>query len=248
VRLVQNNRKAAIAADPEAVHIMRIELTRLRAAVLFFSPMTDDDAWPGINKELRWLNSALGRARDHDVTANYAQQRRYRRWAKSSRLVMLRAQRKIDRRLNKKLASDRYVRLIATLNHWIVDGPWLQTGRSIRSEHVDAYAKARLQAWREVISREGRHVRILHRKQLHRLRIRCKRYRYVLAALRNLGVTIAQQELKFADIAKRVHGALGDLRDLKRLRRVVQKRPPGYRKSKRKLLQKAEKPFQREPG
>jgi CHAD domain-containing protein len=83
INLIQDHRQAAIAADPEAIHIMRMELTRLRAAVLFFSPMTDNDAWPGINKELRWLNSALGRARDHDVTANYARRKRYRRWAKA---------------------------------------------------------------------------------------------------------------------------------------------------------------------
>jgi CHAD domain-containing protein len=247
VDLIRDHRKAAIAADPEAIHSMRIELTRLRAAVLFFSPMTDDDIWPGINKELRWLNSALGKARDHDVTANYAQRRRYRRWAKNSRRAMLRAQRKVDLRLSRKLDSGRYVRLIAMVNHWIEDGPWLHTGRSIRSEHVDAYARARLQAWREAISRDGRHLRILHRKQLHRLRIRCKRYRYVLAGLCNLGVPIPQQDLKFAEIAKRVHGALGDLRDLRRLRRVAQTRPPGYRWSKRKLLQQAEKPFRREP-
>jgi hypothetical protein len=53
--------------------------------------------------------------------------------------------------------------------------------------------------------------------------------------------------LKFAEIAKQVHGALGDLRDLKRLRRVARKRPPGYRETKRKLLQQAEKPFRRGP-
>jgi CHAD domain-containing protein len=161
---------------------------------------------------------------------------------------MLRAQHKVDRRLKRKLASDRYVRLTETANHWIVDGLWLQADRSIRSEHVDAYAQARLRAWKEEISREGRHIRILHRKQLHRLRIRCKRYRYIVAALHSLGVTIGRQNLKFAEIAKRVHGALGDLRDLKRLRRVAQKRPPGYRKSKRQLLQQAEKPFRLKPG
>jgi CHAD domain-containing protein len=72
VHLIQNNRKAAAATDPEPIHIMRIELTRLRAAVLFFSPMTDDDDWSRIDKKLRWLNSALGKARDQDVTANYA--------------------------------------------------------------------------------------------------------------------------------------------------------------------------------
>ena len=84
---------------------------------------------------------------------------------------------------------------------------------------------------------------LLHRNQLHRLRIRCKRYRYVVGALQSLGVTIARQELKFNDIAKRVHAALGDLRDLKRLWRAAQKRPPGFRKSKRK--QPAEKLLRR---
>lgn len=247
VNLIRNRRKAVIAADPEAIHSMRIALTRLRAAVLFFSSMTDDDAWPGINKELHWLNAALGKARDHDVTAHYARRKRYRRWAKSSRRAMLRAQRSVDRRLSKKLASNRYVRLVAAVNHWITKGPWLQTNRSLRSEYVDAYAPARLQVWREAISREARHVQSLHRKQLHHLRIRCKRYRYVVAALRSLGVAIAHRDLKFAEVAKLVHGALGDLRDLKRLRRAAHKKPPGYRNDKRKLLRLAEKPFRREP-
>jgi len=247
INLIRNQRKAVIAADPEAIHSMRIELTRLRAAVLFFSSMTDDDAWPGINKELRWLNAALGKARDHDVTAHYARRKRYRRWAKSSRRAMLRAQRKVDRRLSQKLASARYVRLMAAVHHWIAGGPWLETNRSLGSESINAFAPARLQAWREAISREGRHIRILHRKQLHRLRIRCKHYRYVVAALHSLGVTLTRQDLKFAEIAKQVHGALGDLRDLKRLRRAAKKRPPGYRESKRRLLQQAEKPFRRGP-
>jgi len=158
---------------------------------------------------------------------------------------MMQAQRKVDRRLSKKLASARCDRLIATVDRWITDGPWLTTGRSIRSERVDAYAHARLHAWLIGISREGRHLRILHRKQLHRLRIRCKHYRYIVTALQRLGLTIARQDLKFSETAKRIHGALGDLRDLKRLRRAVHGRPPGYRESKQKLMQKAEKPFRR---
>jgi CHAD domain-containing protein len=245
VVLLRNHRKAAMAADADAIHTMRIELTRFRAAVLFFSTMTDDDAWPGIDRELRWLNSALGKARNHDVTAHYARRKRYRRWAKSSWRAMLRAQRRVDRRLTRKLASDRCLRLIAAVDHWIADGPWLKAGRSIRSGRLDAYAQAQLRAWRAAISREGRHIRALHRKRLHRLRIRCKRYRYVVAALRSLGVTIARQDMKFAEIAKRAHGTLGELRDLRRLRRAAQKRPPGYRKSKRKLLHVSEELFRR---
>ncbi|HLZ01148.1 MAG TPA: CHAD domain-containing protein [Bradyrhizobium sp.] len=102
-----------------------------------------------------------------------------------------------------------------------------------------------MRAWKARISRQGRHLRALGNKQLHRLRIRCKRYRYVAGALQNLGVTIARQDLAFAEAAKRVHRTLGDLRDLKRLRKAAQGRPPGYRKSKRKQMQRAEKPFRR---
>ena len=50
-------RRAAIAGDPSAIHKMRIELTKLRAMVRFFSPMMNDEAWPRLKKELRWLNS-----------------------------------------------------------------------------------------------------------------------------------------------------------------------------------------------
>jgi inorganic triphosphatase YgiF len=63
VHLVRSNRGAAIAADPDAIHTMRMELTRLRAAVLFFSPMVKDTAWAPIRNELRWLNAALYKAK-----------------------------------------------------------------------------------------------------------------------------------------------------------------------------------------
>lgn len=239
--LMQDHQGGAIAADPEAIHSMRIALTRLRAAVLFFSPMTNDDIWPEIKKELRWLNSALGKARDQDVTVSYTRRKRYRRWARSSRRAIMRVERKLDRKLSKTLASARYNGLMTALNDWIANGPWLKTDRSIGCRRVDTYAQAKLKDWRREISREGRHLQTLRRKRLHRLRIRCKRYRYIVAALQHLGVSIGRQDQQFAEIAKRVHGALGDLRDLRRLRKVAQERPPGYRKGKRKLIRIAEK-------
>lgn len=247
VHLVQGNRRSAIAADPEAIHAMRMELTRLRAAVLFFSPMVKDAAWPPIRKELSWLNSALGKARDHDVTVNYTRRKRYRSWAKRSRRAIVRVQEKAHRGLAKKLDSTRYDRLIAALNHWITSGSWLQNDQAFRSERFDLYSQARLCQWRTEIGRKGRHLRTLRRKQLHRLRIQCKRYRYMVAALQLLRVNLSEQDLAFGEAAKQVHRVLGDLRDLRRLRKTVQRRPPYYRKSKRKLLRQAEKAFRRAP-
>lgn len=243
VHLIQRNRKSAIAADPEAIHAVRIELTRLRAAVLFFSPMIKDAAWGLIRMELSWLNSALGKARDDDVTANYTRRKRYRSWAKPFRHTVVRTQERTHRSLAKKLNSARYHRLIAALNHWITSDLWSQNNRSLRSERVEAFSQARLRDWRTAIRRKGRHLRRLTRKQLHRLRIRCKRYRYVLAALQNLRVNISDQDLAFGEVAKQAHRILGDLRDLRRLGKTIQRRPPHYRRTKRKLLRSAEEVF-----
>ena len=80
-------------------------------------------------------------------------------------------------------------------------------------------------------------------KQLHGLRIQCKRYRYLVATLQDLGVNITKQDLRFAKAAKSVHGTLGDLRETT----APAGTPPGYLKSKRRLLQRAENLLQRRP-
>jgi CHAD domain-containing protein len=248
VRQIRRSRRLAIAADPDAIHTMRIELTRLRAAVRFFSPMVKDEAWSPLRKELRWLNSALGNARDRDVTANYTRRKRYRSWAKGSRRAVVRAQDKAHRSLTRELSSARYDQLMAALNHWVAKGPWLENDLRLSSEPIEIYGQATLRDWKTEIFQEGQRLRTLRRKQLHRLRIRCKRYRYILAALQALRVNIPQQDLSFGETAKQVHRALGDLRDLKRLRKTTQRRPPHYRRSKRKLLQQTEQAFRLAPA
>jgi len=245
VRLIRRNRKPAIAGDAEAIHAMRIELTRLRAAVLFFAPMTNDVAASSIDKKLHWLNAALGTARDHDVTMSYARRKRYRSWAKGSRRSLLRSQGRSHRRLARKLDSARYSRLMVELNHWISNGSWLRDAQSPSYERIDDYSEGRLREWRKAIRRDGQHIRTLRPKPLHRFRIRCKRFRYIVAALQALKVPLARKELTFCEVARQVHGALGDLRDLKRLRKAGHGRLPGYRMRKRNLLREAGRPFRR---
>src|SRR5229473_144997 len=61
------NHEATYRGDPAALHQMRIALTRLRTAILFFSPMVDDPSRTQIKHELKWLNDHLGAVRDLDV-------------------------------------------------------------------------------------------------------------------------------------------------------------------------------------
>lgn len=246
LRLIRDNRRFAMDADPEAIHAMRIELTRLRAAVSFFSPMARDAAWRRLRKEVRWLNETLGKARDLDVTTSQAERKRYRRWASRSLSGLERTRDKCHQSLTKKLSSPRYERLMIALDRWIRRGPWLTNGNDLpRLERIETYSEVRLSKWRKGIHRKGRHLRRLRSQQLHRLRIRCKLYRYIVAGLQSLKFSIPPQELAFCDVAKQVHRALGDLRDLKRLRRAARATPPGYREAQRELLRLAERSFHR---
>src|SRR5258705_10399906 len=61
------NHEATYKGDPGALHKMRIALTRLRTAILFFWPMVDDLEGTRVKHELKWLNVQLGTVRDLDV-------------------------------------------------------------------------------------------------------------------------------------------------------------------------------------
>ena len=245
LQAIESNHRSAVAGDPEAVHRMRIELTRLRAAALFFEPATDDAAWPDIVRQLRWLNSSLGRTRNRDVAVEYADRNHYRRWAGHSRRSLLRSQDKAHRRLARKLGSGRYNRLASEIRRWISARPAPRGNRARPLDQVDVYCEQRLREWRNVISTQGRHIRTLRRKPLHRLRILSKHYRYIVEALMDRDIPVSREDFLFCETAKQVHQTLGELRDLRLLRKAIGRRPPRFRKRARELIQRVGDLFER---
>ena len=81
VAAIKAHHTSACAGDAEAVHQIRVAITRLRAAVAFFAPIVVDAEWLRLKKEIAWLNGPLGAARDSDVVVEYARRKRYRAWA-----------------------------------------------------------------------------------------------------------------------------------------------------------------------
>jgi CHAD domain-containing protein len=110
-------------------------------------------------------------------------------------------------------------------------------------DQVDVYCDDRLREWRDNISGQGRHIRTLRRKPLNRFRIQSKNYRYVVESLLNLDIRVSREDFSFCETAKRVHQALGELRDLRQLSKAVGRWPPHYRKRRRKLIQRVEHSF-----
>jgi CHAD domain-containing protein len=250
VAKVRTQHGSACAGDAEAVHQIRVAITRLRAAVSFFAPITVDAEWRRLKKELAWLNASLGAARDSDVVVEYADRERYRAWAQRVIGGDLEAHQTRDhRRMIRCLRSPRFHDLIEAMSGWIGAGPWLRrwerTVRRKAAKPLKAYCERELNRWRRRLIRKGRQLKTIGDSDRHRLRIRAKRFRYMLEALTVIVPVFKEGQFRHVHKpAKRLQRTLGDLRDLKRFARPGrsakgddqgQRRPPGYRRQQQKL-------------
>lgn len=251
VAAIKAHHSSACAGDAEAVHQIRVAITRLRAAVAFFAPIVVDAEWRRLKEEIAWLNGPLGAARDSDVVVEYARRKRYRAWAQDMIGEQLdQRQMRDHRRLVRCLRSARTQRLVAAMAAWIRQGPWLQ--RYKRRKHAGAlqsYCAGELDRWHERLVRKGKRLKTLGGSRRHRLRIKAKRFRYMLEALSETVTLWGRDEFHHRHRpAKRLQRALGDMRDLERFAGLAsgspqvengkrgKKHPPGYRHRKEKLL------------
>lgn len=245
---LQAQRPGTIAGDAEALHRMRVAISRLRATVTFFAPMTSDATWPKLKAELGWLHALLGDARDADVMAALARSKRYRTWAAGIIANDDKNHDRLYRLVVAGLRSRRFKRLMEALSRWVERGSWLTRrdvgARRKRAELLGAYCQQQLGCWRARLISKGRRLATMGGKRRHRLRIKVKRYRYVLEALGDICPPAVRAKLRHLHKpAKELQRTLGDLRDLQRLRRigVSSRKPPGYAKRKEQLLADARK-------
>jgi CHAD domain-containing protein len=248
---IKAHHRSACAGDAEAVHQIRVAITRLRAAVAFFASIVVDSEWLRLKKEIAWLNGPLGAARDSDVVVEYARRKGYCAWAESIAGQQIDQHQTQDhRRLVRCLRSARTQRLVVAMAAWIRQGPWLpQYKRRNDVEALQSYCAGELDRWHERLLRKGRHLKTLGASRRHRLRIKAKRFRYMLEALmETVGVLGPGEFHHLHRPAKQLQRALGDMRDLERFAGLAdgsprvengkrgKKHPPGYRRRRDKLL------------
>jgi CHAD domain-containing protein len=242
IAAIEAHHEAACAGSAEAVHQLRVAITRLRTAVAFFAPIASDAEWRRLKAEIVWLNGYLGAARDSDVMLAQARRKQYRSWADGAFGNGLdRRRTQHHRRLLRCLRSVRFRRLIAAMAEWVDRGPSHPGGAETR----DRYCKRELDRWRKRLIRKGRHLETLDAARRHRLRIRIKRFRYMLEALTETVPVYGRGDLRHLyRPAKRLQRMLGDLRDVERLAGLAGKKlPPGYRGRKDMLLEAASEAY-----
>lgn len=185
-RLRQEDPRCRLADDPEAIHDMRVVLRRLRAA-LKAVPAAWSSRWCETTRsELRWLAQELGALRDLDVHAQrvaaFAEVAPPALRASVADLLQ-RATRdrpaQVDR-VRAALDSHRYEKLLVRLEKHAERGAGQASSRGAGARLTEVAADAIDKAFRRV-RRSSKHLDANPRpEELHELRIRVKRARYVV--------------------------------------------------------------------
>ena len=212
------NHQAACEGEPAALHQMRIALTHLRTAILFFSPMVADRQRGPIRHELKWLNAHLGAVRDLDVAIERL--RAIGKPSPSTAYIRAWTAKRIHshRLLARALQSTRYRRLIKTTSEWIENGPWstskAKQAAKQRAVPIAIYGVVKLAGWQQTLLKKSRKLMKMDAEKRHRLRLLNKKLSYSIEALEDLFADkrFSRQRagLKYLRKAQRSLGQLND--------------------------------------
>jgi CHAD domain-containing protein len=251
------NRQATCAGDHDALHEMRVALTRLRAAIAFFSPMTEDSE----RVELKWLNGLLGATRDMDVAVGRLQQvserqpdalSSYQSWSGKCA--------DSHRRLAQALRSDRYRRLIKNTSHWVDIGPWCTNAdkhaEKQRAARIIRYCTRTLTRWHEKLLKKSHGLEGMGASSRHRLRLANKKLRYAIEFFADLLSDKHSSVHATLNYLRKAQASLGELNDAAQIQTLAvglqRNGPPsgegsGFldRKRERELLRSAARAYRK---
>jgi CHAD domain-containing protein len=213
------NQEATCNGDETALHQMRIALTHLRTAIVFFSPMVDDAVRDEIRGELKWLNTELGAVRDLDVAVERIKSLNDKR---PQALPAFRSwnEKRAEghRHLARMLRSVRYGWLIEQASAWIENGPWsTKTDKQAtrqRAAPIGAYSAEKIAEWEEKLLRKSRKLRKMGTKKRHGLRLLNKKLTYSIDSLEDLFADkrFSKQKTALKQLRK-AQRSLGELND-----------------------------------
>ena len=250
--------QATCNGDPTALHQMRIALTHLRTAILFFSPMVHDTVRDEVRDELKWLNSELGAVRDLDVAVDRVKALDQKRPQATEVLNSWNEKRAEGHSyLARILNSVRYRWLVDQTSGWIENGPWsTKKGKQAAKERaspIGPYSASKLEEWEDKLLKKSRKLRKMGTKKRHRLRLFNKKLTYSIDSLADLYAekNFLKQKTALTHLRK-AQKSLGRLNDAARgdalaseLEQKGVQTPVEFLKPKRKkrLLKKASKAY-----
>jgi len=175
---IEGNRGGVASGhSPESVHQMRVGLRRLRSALKLF----EDVIRPGtrLSREIDWLGSELGPARDWDVLGTHL--------PRNAELQPLRRAVRLHARQMRvgaaaAVSSKRYDGLLHALHHFIDTSAWRKSATDAQvktlARPASRFADAALKQARRRVAKRGEKLENGTPRARHRLRIAMKKLRY----------------------------------------------------------------------
>jgi inorganic triphosphatase YgiF len=203
--------------DTEAVHQQRVAIRRVRAALRTFAAGVPERLQATLRAELRWIGQELGAVRDIDVQlasldwhARHLGPAAHHLQSFVHHLQQQRAGRRAA--LATTLDSRRYFRLLTALERFAASPP----PRRVSAEAAQSVAavghRALKRAMRKLLERGNAVGELPAADKLHALRIRAKRVRYLLEALRPIsggpGRKLTRQMARLQDVLGRFNDAI----------------------------------------
>jgi CHAD domain-containing protein len=252
------NREGTANGDQTALHQMRIALTHLRTAILFFSPMVEDAIRDEVRDELKWLNGELGSVRDLDVALERIKMMNKKRPQILPAVGAWNEKRNQGHRtLSRMLHSVRYQWLIDQTSGWIENGPWStkrdKPSEVERAKPIGVYTTDKLLEWEKTLLKRSRKLRNMGTKKRHRLRLLNKKLTYSIDSFEDLleDKKFAKQKAALKQLRK-AQRSLGQLNDGARGEALAEELVRGgvqtdirflKKKRKKRLLKKAAKAY-----
>src|SRR5215475_2343470 len=214
-----NEACARLGQDSEGVHQLRVGLRRLRALIGAYRNSMAVEFGNYLARELDWLQTQFGSARDWDVfIAESLQRLRMRLPADPAVSAMLRAAAALREEgygiMRAALDDPRYTDLLLRLELALTDGSWgapLETGGALLDHPVTEFARTILDKRYKRLRKIGGKRADLPEEELHQLRIAGKKVRYVADFFR--GLYPKKPTSKFIAALAKVQDQLGSLND-----------------------------------
>jgi triphosphatase len=225
--------------DPEFLHQLRVGLRRLRAALGLLSLGANKDAMRPLAEELRWLQNALGPARDWDVFMGETFPPLARMFAGTAGLAGFRARCARVRRMHATAAreavrSERYTDLVISLgelcareevvtppsaNESLAGGDPLPEERVRLDAPVLDFAAFALERRSRKLSKRGGDLAQASPAERHEVRIAAKKLRY---AAEFFGALYAHKKVdRYVKVLERLQDILGALNDAAVVNRLL---------------------------
>lgn len=217
-RLVTADRGVRLGT-PDSVHQMRVAARRLRSILGAFRPLVDRQVTDPLRDELQWLGRVLGDARDTEVMHErlvglvHAQPPELVLGPVTARITSVMAERaaRADEEVDAALNSDRYFRLLDSLDSVLADPPW--TGSA--GEPAQAVLPRRVRrSWKRVQraaqAADAAEPGEQRSTRLHEVRKAAKRARYAGEAVEP---AFGKAAKRYAKRMKRLQSLLGDHHD-----------------------------------